>query len=173
MTIPLPAALAVLIVLVAVAAAVRAASRLDRLHARTDAAWVALDGALVRRATVVRTLATAGELPADSGAALRAAASAATAGRDREIAENERGRALGGLDRGELSAELATELADAEARVVIARRVYNDAVRDTRALRSRRAVRWLRLAGTAAWPRYFEIAEPTTGPPGLPRHRTS
>jgi hypothetical protein len=46
---------------------------------------------------------------------------------------------------------------------MIARRVYNDAVRDTLALRSRRMVRWLRLAGTAALPQYFEIAEPQDG----------
>jgi hypothetical protein len=51
--------------------------------------------------------------------------------------------------------------------VVIARRVYNDAVRDTLALRSRRMVRWLRLAGTAAAPRYFEIAEPALPSYGL------
>ena len=37
---------------------------------------------------------------------------------------------------------------------MIARRVYNDAVRDTLALRSHRMVRWLRLAGTAPLPRY-------------------
>ncbi|HXO12370.1 MAG TPA: NUDIX domain-containing protein, partial [Mycobacterium sp.] len=51
------------------------------------------------------------------------------------------------------------ELADAEARVVLARRFHNDAVRDTLALRERRLVRWFRLAGTAALPSYFEIAE--------------
>jgi len=44
--------------------------------------------------------------------------------------------------------------------VVIARRIYNDAVRDTLALRSRWMVRWLRLAGSVEAPRYFEITEP-------------
>ena len=43
--------------------------------------------------------------------------------------------------------------------VVLARRVYNDAVRDTLALRERRPVRWLKLGGRAALPSYFEIAE--------------
>ena len=38
--------------------------------------------------------------------------------------------------------------------------VRNDAVRDTLGLRSRRLVRWLRLAGTAPMPTYFEIADP-------------
>ena len=37
--------------------------------------------------------------------------------------------------------------------------MHNDAVRDTLALRSRRLVRWLRLAGTAPLPAYFEIAD--------------
>ncbi len=144
--------LGVLVVLVAVWAAVRAATRLDRLHVRTDAAWLALDDALMHRAVVVRTLVAAGGLPGS--------ANAVAGGPDREIAENELGRTLGALDRAGLDAGLAVELADAEARVVIARRVYNDAVRDTRALRSRRAVRWLRLAGAAPLPRYFEIIEP-------------
>jgi hypothetical protein len=64
------------------------------------------------------------------------------------------------LDRRGLESACADRLADAEQRAVIARRVYNDAVRDTLALRSHRMVRWLRLAGTAPLPRYFEIAEP-------------
>ena len=54
---------------------------------------------------------------------------------------------------------LVAELADAEARVLLARRFHNDAVRDTLALRERPAVRILRLGGTAALPTYFEIAE--------------
>ena len=54
---------------------------------------------------------------------------------------------------------LVAELADAEARVLLARRFHNDAVRDTLALRERPAVRMLRLGGTAALPTYFEIAE--------------
>ncbi len=64
-----------------------------------------------------------------------------------------------------MAAPSADELSDAEERVVLARRVYNDAVRDTLALRHRRAVRWFRLAGTAARPDYFEIAEPDPHPP--------
>ncbi len=148
----------VLVVLVSVRVAIRVVNRLARLHVRTDAAWLALDGALVRRAVVVRTLIAA-------GGQLGAAANRAIAGDpDREIAENELGRMLGALDRGGLDAAPAVELTDAEARVAIARRVYNDAVRDTRALRTRRTVRWLRLAGAATLPRYFEIIEPAPSP---------
>lgn len=155
---PLLITLGVLFALVVVWAVVRVANRLDRLHLRTGAAWLALDGALVRRAVVASTLIAA-------GGQLGVAANRAIAGGvDREIAENELGRMLGGLDRGSLDAAPGVELADAEARVVLARRVYNDAVRDTRALRTRRAVRWLRLAGTAPLPRYFEIIEPAPLP---------
>ncbi|MFI9812030.1 NUDIX hydrolase [Saccharothrix variisporea] len=133
------------------------ANRLDRLHVRTDAAWAALDAALARRAVVTRAVAVV--CGTDE---LRAAADRAErAGRaDRETAENELSALLDGLDRSVLAPALAAELADAEQRVVLARRVHNDAVRDTLALRQWRLVRWLRLAGTAPTPSYFEIAEP-------------
>ncbi|MGW6445065.1 NUDIX hydrolase [Lentzea sp. NPDC055074] len=130
------------------------ANRLDRLHVRTDAAWAALDAALARRAVVVRALLD----PALSAAASKAEAASRA---DREQAENELSGLLGALDRSAVAQALAFELADAEERVVLARRVHNDAVRDTLLLRRRRVVRWLRLAGTAPQPSYFEIAEPT------------
>ena len=63
------------------------------------------------------------------------------------------------VDPASLPVALVAELADAEARVLLARRFHNDAVRDTLALRERPAVRMLRLGGTAALPTYFEIAE--------------
>ncbi|GHH56061.1 NUDIX hydrolase [Lentzea cavernae] len=131
------------------------ANRLDRLHVRTDAAWAALDAALARRAVVARALLD----PALAAAASGAESASRT---DRELAENELSGLLGTLDRSALAPALAFELADAEERVVLARRVHNDAVRDTLLLRRRRVVRWLRLAGTAPQPSYFEIAEPST-----------
>jgi len=121
---------------------------------RTDAAWAALDAALHQRALAVSAL--NGNV-ALCGAALAAVHAQPSA---REELENELGRVLSALNRGGLAPASASRLADAEQRVVIARRVYNDAVRDTRALRLHRMVRWLRLAGTAPLPRYFEIAEP-------------
>jgi 8-oxo-dGTP pyrophosphatase MutT (NUDIX family) len=138
----------------------RVASRLDRLHVRTDAAWSGLDAALARRAVVTRAVVAAAA--PDGGDALHEAADLAERAdrADREAAENVLSRLLGELDRTPLPDGLAEELADAEHRVVLARRVHNDAVRDTRALRRRRVVRWLRLAGTAPYPEYFEIAEP-------------
>lgn len=149
--------------------AMRAATRLDRLHVRTDAAWAALDAALCRRARVVRGAEGSAALRRAVDAALLAGSDAAlrTGAAGREEVENELGRVLAILDRRGLEPARAGRLADAEQRVVIARRVYNDAVRDTLALRSHRMVRWLRLAGTAAAPRYFEIAEPESSHDGL------
>ena len=80
-------------------------------------------------------------------------------------------RRLAGVDRGALPAGLAAELADVEQSVLIARRVHNDAVRDTLDLRSRRLVRWLRLAGTAPAPAYFEIADPQPWQASVPPAR--
>jgi hypothetical protein len=146
--------------------AVRTATRLDRLHVRTDAAWAALDAALYRRALAVSVLE---DSALEDRAALRCVAHAASHARPcaREELENELGGMLSALDRCRLEPASARALADAEQRVVIARRVYNDAVRDTLALRSHRLVRWLRLAGTAPLPRYFEIAEPMLASYGL------
>ncbi len=141
--------------------AIRAATRLDRLHVRTGAAWAALDAALCCRARAVRGLKSSAALCAAADAALLAGAAV------REEVENELGQVLAVLDRRRLVPTCAGRLADAEQRVVIARRVYNDAVRDTLALRSHRTVRWLRLAGTAEAPRYFEIVEPTLPNYGL------
>ena len=84
-------------------------------------------------------------------------------GEAREACENKLSAALASVDPAAVPAGLIAELADAEARVVLARRFHNDAVRDTLALRERRLVRLFRLAGTAALPSYFEIAERVAG----------
>ena len=156
--------IAVIVFLLAVLVAVwlvTTANRLDRLHIRMDAAWAGLDAALARRAVVTRAAAAASCLPPDCCAKLRSCADAAerAARFEREAAESELSRMLSELDRSALPAPLAEELSDATQRVMLARRVHNDAVRDTKALRARRQVRWLRLAGTAPMPEYFEIAE--------------
>ncbi|NMO90544.1 NUDIX domain-containing protein [Actinomycetospora sp. TBRC 11914] len=146
------------------------ARRLDRLHVRVDAARHGLVEALDRRAAVLRAVAASAPPSALSPTdrrALRAAARAAEAAEGaeaREAAENDLVEQRGRLDTDLLPPDLSAELADADARVVVARRVHNDAVRDTRALRGRRMVRVLHLAGTAPWPRYFEIAEVGEGP---------
>ncbi|MCT7659610.1 NUDIX hydrolase [Mycobacterium deserti] len=151
-----------LLALLAVGAwAYQTANRLDRLHVRYDLSWQALDGALARRAVVARAVAVDAYGRAPEGKRLAALADAAERARRpaREAAENELTAALAAVDPGSLPVALVAELADAEARVLLARRFHNDAVRDTLALRERPAVRLLRLGGTAALPTYFEIAE--------------
>ncbi|WP_396929288.1 NUDIX domain-containing protein [Mycolicibacterium sp.] len=171
----MPAALywsltAVLIIVLVVSAllALQTASRLDRLHIRYDLSWQALDAALARRAVVARAVAADTYRGRPEGKRLAALADAAERAprTGREAAENELSAALGIVDPTSMPVSLVAELADAEARVLLARRFHNDAVRDTLALRERRPVRWLRLAGTAPLPTYFEIAEraPETTP---------
>ncbi len=162
-------AVVVLVLLWAATVMIARARRLDRLHVRVDAAHHGLVSALDRRAAVVRAVAASAPSSALSPTgrrAMRAAARAAEAaggGEAREAAENDLVERRAALDTTLLSPDLSAELADADARVVVARRIHNDAVRDTRALRSRRMVRVLHLAGTAPFPRYFEIAEPGEG----------
>jgi 8-oxo-dGTP pyrophosphatase MutT (NUDIX family) len=138
------------------------ANRLDRLHVRTDAAWAALEAALARRAVVARAVAVAIRLDDVSADRLRAEAERTenTPRDEREEAENRLSLQLAGVNRAKLPLALTAELLDAEHRMVIARRVHNDAVRDTLTQRRRRLVRWLKLAGTAPRPEYFEIVEP-------------
>ena len=177
-------------VLVVVLAAVggwayQTANRLDRLHVRYDLSWQALDGALARRAVAVRAVAIdayGGAAKVLEGRRLAALADAAEHALRpaRESCENELSAALAMVDPASLPAGLIAELADAEARVVLARRFHNDAVRDTLVLAERRLVRAFRLGGTAALPTYFEIVERPHAlahggltVPGVPNHRTS
>ena len=177
-----------LVVLVAVLVAVlavlgawayRTANRLDRLHVRYDLSWQALDGALARRAVVARAVAIDAYGGASEGRRLAALADAAEAAprQARESCENELSAALAIVDPASLPAGLIAEMADAEARVLLARRFHNDAVRDTLALAERPLVRLFRLGGTAALPSYFEIVERphalAHGDHGVLNHRTS
>jgi 8-oxo-dGTP pyrophosphatase MutT (NUDIX family) len=156
----LTAVLVVVLLLIGVWA-YQTATRLDRLHVRYDLSWQALDAALARRAVVARAVAADAYRHRPEGR--RLAALADTAERApraaREAAENELSAALTMVDPSAIPVALVAELADAEARVLLARRFHNDAVRDTLALRERHPVRWLRLGGTAPLPSYFEIAE--------------
>ncbi|OBI15959.1 NUDIX hydrolase [Mycobacterium sp. E2497] len=174
-------AIAVLVGLLAIlgAWAYQTANRLDRLHVRYDLSWQALDGALARRAVVARAVAIDAYGGASEGRRLAALADAAEAAprQDREACENQLSAALAIVDPASLPAGLIAELAVGEARVLLARRFHNDAVRDTLALRERFLVRTLRLGGTAALPSYFEIVERphalAHGDHGVLNHRTS
>ncbi len=170
-------ALAVLLVVLLLVGswAFQTANRLDRLHVRYDLSWQALDAALARRAVVARAVAVDSYGVGPEGRRLKALADTAEQAprAAREAAENELSGALALVDPASLPVALVAELADSEARVLLARRFHNDAVRDTLALRERPAVRWLRLGGTAAVPSYFEIAEQADRDVGVVSRRTS
>lgn len=139
-------------------------TRMDRLHARVDAARAALDAQLVRRAAALMQVAEGarGALPDEQRAFYQVTAQAALtpAGPGgREAVENAVGRAVTQLvaTSQRLPEDAVAELHEAAVRVQVSRRFYNDAVRDTRALRARRMPRLLRLAGRAEPPQFFDI----------------
>jgi hypothetical protein len=138
-------------------------TRLSRLEARVERAWTTLDAQLQRRAGLAEELARSYPAAVGEDRAAYLAAFAADARTpvdgDRELAENLLGRELR-----ELAPELPgvpqamqADLAGTSTRVGLARRFYNDAVRDTRALRRRRLPRLLRLHASRPLPRYFDI----------------
>ncbi|MCE4946172.1 MULTISPECIES: hypothetical protein [Streptomyces] len=145
------------------------AGRLDRLHARIDAARAALDAQLLRRASVAQEVGTSGVLdPAASIVLYQAAHDARQATEEqREVAESELSQALRAVfeDEAQLAAvreapggeRTVVELTAAVRRVPMARRFHNDAVRAARAVRRHRVVRYVRLAGHAPFPMAFEM----------------
>jgi len=144
-------------------------NRLDRLHARLDATRAALDAQLLRRAAVTLEIAASGLLDPASSVLLASAAheARASSGDAREVDESALTGALRAtfgdgdvastLAADESGVALLVELEAATTKVPLGRRFYNDAVRATLAVRRHRAVRWLRLAGHVAPPRFFEM----------------
>lgn len=130
------------------------AGRHERLSARADSAWAALDAQLLRRAVAAHARGTA----CRDEALIAAAQSALVGGRDgREEVENALGRALRRGEPGDLE---TGALHDAAGRVHLARQFHNDAVRDLVALRRRRVARLLRLGHgdhTGPGRTFFEI----------------
>lgn len=136
------------------------AGRLDRLHLRCEAADVALRSALLRRSSVAVELAGGGlDDPASALLLLEAAhrAREATAA-EKWLAESELTQTLRLIDLPAQSADpLVAELRDAARNVSVARRIHNDRVASTLALRSRRRVRWFGLAGRAEAPAMIDF----------------
>jgi hypothetical protein len=151
-------------------------TRLSRLEARVNRAWTVLDTQLQRRAGLAEELARyyPGALGDQRAGALAAAASGARAPSDgdRELAENALGRELRELpaDLPGVPVSLQTDLAGTTTRVGLARRFYNDAVRDTRSLRRQRMPRLLRLHARRPLPRYFDIDDRLQQVAGAGRH---
>ena len=154
--------LGVVVVVLAALYVTWTASRLDRLHARVDAAWAALDAQLVRRAAAARAVAAALP-PCPEGEALeRAARATLEAGFEgREAVENDLSRALRAAAPVLPGGDALRELEAASARVGLARSFHNAAVRDARVVRLRRIPRALHLAGHRSLPQYFEIDDTT------------
>lgn len=131
------------------------ARRLDRMHRRLDAAAAALDAQLRARADAAAEFASARQGARDLGAAAADALAVSGLGHDREAAESTLSRALQQRD------DLDTEVVVAATRTTFARRFHNDAVRDALVVRRRRVVRYLRLAGSARLPSFFEMDDVT------------
>lgn len=143
--------------------------RLGRLEERVEKAWTALDGQLQRRAGLAEEVArkhpgVVGEERAGYLAAFAADARAPVDG-DRETAENLLGRELRELpdDLGALPPALRDDLEGTMTRVALARRFYNDAVRDIGALRRQRLARVFRLHAARPLPRFFDIDDRARG----------
>ena len=138
------------------------ANRLDRMHHRIDVSRASLDTQLLRRSGAALELATSGALdPARSLLLVDSAHQARAASHDDfESAESDLSEALRAvfadaeelrvLREGPGTGQLLEELSGDCRKVELARRFHNDVVVSARVLRSRRRVRWLRLAGRAA-----------------------
>ncbi|MDO5031740.1 hypothetical protein [Corynebacterium sp.] len=146
----------IIVVLVALAWAYFTAQRLSTLHIRTDAALAQLEATLNRRAAVVGALA-----PQLQEVAAAAEATDLVQGNFEQRAERERELSAAineAFPAGDFP-ERPAMLADAEGRIHLAHRFYNEAVSDTRALRLRPLVRAFRLGGTAKLPEFFELSQ--------------
>lgn len=153
------------------------AQRLDRMHHRLEVARVSLDTQLLRRSGAALELGTSGALDPARSLVLVDAASHARAvfDGDVEAAESDLSAALRAVfsDPEEVAAlradpevaPLLDELAGSCRKVELARRFHNDVVTSARTLRSRRRVRWLRLAGRAPEPATVDLDDQP--PPAL------
>jgi hypothetical protein len=154
------------IVLAALAAAYLGwtAHRVERVHVRAQSAQRALDAHLLRRAAaaaVVAEHAEAQELYAAARLALDAGPE------EREAAENDLTRQLQTLPLRGTDPAIHT-LVVTSRRVVLARQVHTDLVRDALTARRRPLVRVLGMARRYPRPTYFDIVEPVL-PPGAGR----
>lgn len=142
------------------------ATRLDQLHHRIDLGGESLSTQLALRSAVVLELVGSGWLD-DAASLLLADAAQRTRRTPDRQAESDLSQALRAvfaepatvtaLRSEEGGRRLADELAAACRRVELARRFLNDQVTSTKALRSRRRVRWFSLAGHAPAPDMVDL----------------
>lgn len=132
------------------------AHRVERVHVRAASAGRSLDQHLLRRAAaaaVVAERSDAAELYAAARLALDASAG------EREAAENDLTRQLQSQPLTGTDAATRTLIITSR-RVVLARQVHTDLVRDALTARGRPLVRVLRMARRYPRPEYFDIVEP-------------
>ena len=140
------------------------ATRLDQLHHRIDLGRESLNTQLALRSGVVLELVGSGALDDPEAVLLSDAAH-----RARHAPEAQAQSGLSQVLRAVFASpesvaavraeapELVDELAAACRKVELARRFHNDHVTSARALRSRRRVRWFRLAGHAPEPTTVDL----------------
>jgi hypothetical protein len=136
------------------------AHRVERVHVRAQSAERALDAHLLRRAAAAAVVAE----HLESVELYAAARSALDAHPDeRESAENDLTRQIETVTLD--GADMATRtLIATSRRVVLARQVHTDLVRDALTARGRLLVRALGMARRYPLPRYFDIVEPILPP---------
>lgn len=141
------------------------ATRLDRIHLQLASAEATLAEALARRSAVAAEAAMApGVDPATSVAVLAAAARARDADRGDWAPQTDLSeilRVVGAVDKDPALARVCRDVA-------ISRGIHNDLAIRAAQLRSRRRVRWFRLAGHAAPPRridFDDLSDPVAPTP--------
>ena len=136
------------------------AHRVERVHVRAQFAERALDAHLLRRAAAAAVVAE----HLESVELYAAARSALDADPDeRESAENDLTRQIETVTLD--AADIATRtLIATSRRVVLARQVHTDLVRDALTARHRLLVRALGMARRYPLPQYFDIVEPMLPP---------
>lgn len=139
------------------------AHRVERVHVRAQSAERALDAHLMRRAAAAAVVAEQTDI-IELYAAARLALDADPD--ERESAENDLTRQLQAIALSGPDAATRTLVATSR-RVVLARQVHTDLVRDALTARRRPLVRALRLARQYPRPQYFDIEEPAM-PPMIP-----
>ncbi|MFC3744769.1 hypothetical protein [Paractinoplanes deccanensis] len=132
------------------------AHRVERVHRRAQSAERALDAHLMRRAAAAAVVAELGD-HVELYAAARLALDADPG--DRESAENDLTRQLNTIELAESDPAGRTLIAS-NRRVVLARQVHTDTVRDALTARRRPLVRALRMARRYPRPQYFDIEDP-------------
>jgi len=132
------------------------AHRVERVHVRAASAGRSLDAHLLRRAAAAAVVAENTDF-IELYAAARLALDAEPD--ERETAENDLTRQLQEVRLTGTDQATRTLVATSR-RVVLARQVHTDLVRDALTARRRPLVRLLRMARQYEQPRYFEIVEP-------------